>query len=709
MRQMTLTRLAALLSALLMAGGQPASAQPNDRIGVLITDWAEPEGFDNTYRRRVASRTYGWRTRFPDEPCTQAHVGQFPFASTMGMLPFAVSFPVTGMEGVYDSIGFYRLSEDGERYISVFDPELSYAVRDVPADLVIPAVESTSRTERSLWGIDPRTGKNYFQRLWQIGFPARGPGPNPRSFPNGIRDLDEISVMAGLTDMHVLYADLTPRLSAAALQINEVVKATLLGLFGADRIDVRFGGYAPTPGWMELEEDVAVAMARDGLRRLVLTRETTDNNNYANNFMTRGYIEAGLCRAGVTDSIQVQQVRQVGRTPEYNTALMHTVRRHLQALPDGSDVTLIYTTYGLPWPGDDQATGPFAAPHPWAKEVFHENAYNNFLSFKHYARALYGSRLKLNFNYSGKSGDKRLDNYFAYAMYRAPVGNPGRPAEQFMTLRQNIDRAKREGRKELIAVLSHWYDNNRDTLLALRLLQELPLNSRRDLGHGKHWIDWCELPGDSTPVDCAEKGATHIQLTEAFDEVAEVFAIGYAHRIRGGVERFGLLPAGVEPVANGTVKRVEGGGVRAVRGALQGAMLLVRPDRYPGKPESFTSKSYETFNDPERNLVGAWDDFDPYIAAASVSLEPLAARATIVSEPVLFGPYRTLFNQPATISLPLTAEPPADNVVPYIFNEATADWDPVFPVPGGQPARRRGDLVSFAVQVLGTFVLAVPN
>ncbi len=688
---------------------QMALADPGGPVGVLMTDWAEPEGFDHTYRRRVASRTYGWRTEFPGQPCTADHVGEFPFASTMGMLPFAVSFPVQGLEGVYDSIGFYRKSEDGQRYVSVFDPGLSYAVSDVPTELVIPAIDSTSRTQRSLWGIDPRNGTNYFKRLWQIGFPPRGAGPNPRAFPNGIRDLDEISVMAGLTDMHVLYADLTPRLSPAAVKINKLTKTTLLALFGSQRIDVRFGGYAPTPGWMELEEDVAVAMVRDGLERLVITRETTDNNNYANNFMTRGYIEAGLCRAGLTEPVQFQQVRQVGRTPEYNTALLHTVQRHVAALPPGTEVTLIYTTYGLPWPGDDQASGPFAAPHPWAKEVFHENAYNNYLSFKHYARAEYGGRYQLNFNYAQRDGDRRVDNYFAYAMYRAPIGDPDDPARGFMTLRQNIDRAKAEGRREVIAVLSHWYDNNRDTLLALRLLQELPLNSRRDLGHGKHWIDWCEVPGATTPVDCDQEGVTHIQLTEAFDEVADIFAIGYAHRIRGGVERFGVLPAGVEPVADGTVKQHEGGGVRVTRGPLQGAMLLVRPDRHPGKPESFTSARYETFNDPAANLVGAWDDFDPYIAAADVSLAGLKARAAVVSEAVLFGPYRTLFNQPATITLPLQAGQTGADARPYIYNEATRDWDPVFPVPGGRPPRPNGQSISFDVQVLGTFVLAVPR
>ncbi len=678
-------------------------------IGVLITDWAEPEGFDPTYRRLVSTRTYGVRTEFPGQPCTENHVGEFPFAATMGMLPFALTFPVEGLEGMYDSIGFYRLSEDGGRYVSVFDPAVSYAVDAVPADLVMPAVESTSRPQRSLWGIDPRNGTNYFERLYQIGLASRGPGPNARAFPNGLRDVDEIVFVSGLSDMHVLYSDLKPKLAHAMETIMNGTAGTLQDLFGPDRVDVRFGGYAPTPGLMELEEDVAVAMAKDGIRRLIVTRETTDNNNYANNFMSRGYIEAGLCRAGVLDEFQIKQVRQVGRTPEYNTALMHNLGKHLGRLAEGSDVTVIYTTYGLPWPGSD-ATGPFSAPHPWAKEVFHENAYNNYLSFKRYAEARFGHKYRLNFNYQGSDGDARLDNYFAYAMYRAPIGNPDVPEDYFPTLRENLDRAKAEGRGEVIVLLSHWYDNNRDTLLAIRVLQGLPLNSRRDLGHGKYWLEWCEASGSAefVPCDDEEQILTRIQYTEAFDAVADTFALGYAHRIRGGVERFGLLPRGVEALASAPISQLTGGSVRVTDGALAGAALTVHPDKYPGQPESFTPQQFRTINDADDNLVGAWDDFDAYIARPLTLGE---TDLTAASEPALFGPYRTLFNQPATVTLRARAGANLARLRPYIFNEATRGWDPVYRVPGGRGLRLdpRAGTVSFDVQVLGTFMLAVES
>ena len=44
----------------------------------------------------------------------------------------------------------------------------------------------------------------------------------------------------------------------------------------------------------------------------VIARETTDNNNYANNFMSLGYVKKGLCKAGFGDGIEFQQVRQIG-------------------------------------------------------------------------------------------------------------------------------------------------------------------------------------------------------------------------------------------------------------------------------------------------------------------------------------------------------------------------------------------------------------
>ena len=505
-----------------------APPPPNsERVAVLVTAWGEPDGFDPIYRREVTSRTYGDNTDPADEPCTYMHVGEYPYASQLGMLPYALAFPVERLEGAYDSFGFYRLSEDGETYISVFDPEVAFAKADLPdvPGLVKPAIGSATRTQRSLWGIDPRDGTNYIDDIWMIGAASRK-SPNPLAFPNGIRDLDEISLIASIADFNVLFEDQTPRMPEAHLSFDYKTADVLEDLFGK-LIDVRFGAYAPNSGLMPTHEDVAVNLAEAGFRRMVVARETTDNNNYANNFMSLGYADKALCRAGYEGQVEYQQVRQIGRTPEYNAALMETLRPHLQRLEPGVGVTILYATYGLPWPGGNPK-GPFAQPHPWAKEVYHENAYNNYIAFKRYAEEWYGDRWKLGFNYDGTSGDRRVDNYFGYTMYKPDLlqsyglyvgdqaGQDLAKATRFKTLREQVDRAKAEGRDELIVVYSHWLNNTRDTLLAGRILQEFPLNSREDFRNDKYWIDWCERAGSAEPVDCDGDDVIHIQLTEAF-------------------------------------------------------------------------------------------------------------------------------------------------------------------------------------------------
>lgn len=150
-------------------------AAPDDKVAVLVTQWGEAEGFDHVYRRDVTARTYGERTEAPGQPCTDMHVGTFPFQSQLGMLPYALAFPVKGLEGAYDSLGFYYMDHKNARFVSVIDPNVTVAFKDLPetAGLVIPAVESKSRTQRSIWGIDPRTGFNYIGMVWQIGASAK--------------------------------------------------------------------------------------------------------------------------------------------------------------------------------------------------------------------------------------------------------------------------------------------------------------------------------------------------------------------------------------------------------------------------------------------------------------------------------------------------------------------------------------------------------
>lgn len=698
-----------LLAVSAVSGAAPATT---DRIGVLITDWAEPEGFDETYRKVVVQRSLGEIASGPNEACTEQFVGTEPFRQQLGLVPYAVGFKTKGLEGAYDSVGFYRLSEDGKNYVSVYDPKSSIAVKDVPntAGLVTAAKDLPPQVRRSTWAIDPRDGTNHLEGIVRIGAPSRGPGPNPLAFPNGVRDADEMSFVAGIADMKTLYGDQTPRLSPATVEVGKVTEETLHGLFG-DRIDVRHGAYAPTPGLMPLEDEVALQFAQEGFKRMVLTRETTDNNTYANNFMTRGYIERALCKGGYAGKIDFQQSRQVGRTPEYNWALAQVAKKNFDNLAEGSEVAVLYTTYGLPFPGRTQ-TGPFSAPHPWMQEVYHENAYNNYVSFKRYLEAYFGDRYRLQFNVTGRSGDRRVDNYYSYGISTPDEFDGMTPETRFRTLRENIDRAKREGRKEILAVLSHWYHNGRDPLLAIRMLQKIPLNSREELSSGQHWVQWCEKvdSSDAVPCDAKDKSLVHLQYSETFDSQARAFGVGYGHVIRAAIERFGELPAtNVKIAARGKIDREGGGEVVVASGKLRGAKLVVARDAHPDAPESFTMQNYRAFEDPADNFVSAWDTFEGYIGTQDVSLRGLASQGRVVSEAVLFGPYRTIVNRPATITLPVKVRSSeAERLRAFVFNEATQNWEVVLP-PSGSPGLRydaKTKSASFDVQVFGVFAIA---
>jgi hypothetical protein len=717
----TTKRLAGAMLGFAITMAAPVQAgQPGDpdSVGVLITDWSQPEGFSSQYWGDVWRLFNGAKTNFPGEPCTENHIGTFPFQSQVGLFPFALSFPVAGLELAYDSYGYYWDNQDGT-YTNVVDASVVLTAADIPPfpGMVVSAVDTPSAGGRGTWGIDPNTGENHFDGIVRIGIPGFG---GPTVLPNGIGDVREGIWMSGYSDMKTVHNDLTPRLSQAQIDLEHGTEVTLDSLYG-DRLDIRFGAYISAPGLTRWEGDVGREMALAGHDQLVLTRETTDNNNYANNFQTRSMIDKEICKARVFGQIQqavaYQQVRQVGRTPEYNTALLDVNQRHLDAIPAGEEVAIVYLTYGLPWPGTTSIFGPFGAPHPWAQEVYHENAYNNYLSFKQYANARWGQTHTLHFNVPGASGDARLNSYFAYGLYNSDdLTPPAEPEKAYRTLRQNIDLAKAGGEENIVIVLSHWYLNHHLTYLQTRLLNQVPLNTRDELEAGTASIAWCEMPGSSDPVDCSTEGAIHLQYGEAFDDEMDTFATGYAHRIRGGIERFGQFPAGVTQSATGFVSQFGGGSVEITSGKdLAGAKLIVSADKKPGFPEAYSPFFYQTFTDAAQNNVGAWDSYTGYIGTDGNDAARKDAAKAIgkhTSKQFLFGPYRTLSNQPMSITLPVKGNKKADaeNSRPYIWNEATQDWDPVYPVPGGQGvvADTNAMTVTFDTQVLGIFTLIQP-
>ena len=80
-----------------------------------------------------------------------------------------------------------------------------------------------------------------------------------------------------------------------------------------------------------------------------------------------------------------------------------------------------------------------------------------------------------------------------------------------------------------------------------------------------------------------------------------------------------------------------------------------------------------------------------------------------VSEAIYFGPYRTIVNSPASISIPIDVSKieNKDKIRAYIFNDLSRKYDPVFEVPGGTSIRVDLDkgIASFDTQVLGIFVI----
>jgi hypothetical protein len=694
------------LALSLLSCGYPDQVPPRnanaERVAVLITGWGEPRGWDADFRRAISGvARIGELTRYPGQACTDGHVGRWPFASQIGLLPHAVAYKVPFLGGAWDSLGVYRLSDNGSEFVSILEDGVRVPVSFVPDEpgMITDMVNSPLLPDRSLGGRDPRNGANYLAGVYQVGAAARGRGSNPLAMPNGLSDAVELGFAASLLDAGFMYDNLTPRANEAEQAINRGAMETLRALFG-DRVESRFGAYAATPGIHADQREVALDFVRRGFTRLVLARETTDNNRYANSFMTRGWVDKALCKAGYADDVAIKQTHQVGRTPEYNTALLEILRPHLESRPAGSEVAIVYTTYGMPFPGASDS-GPFGQAHPLAREEFHENAYLNYQSFKRYAQDEFGASYRLQFNRGSRSGDLRTDSYYAYGMFPSRYYGAADDPLRFPTLREVIDSAKGEGRRDIVVLLSHWSYNNTDNLLAVRRLNGIPYNSREEMRRRQYWTRWCEVPGDPAPADCDADDAVRLSFSEAFDRQAAAFGVGYGQRIRGTVERFGLLPEGLDVIVKAPVSKVEGGSLRVEDGPLAGVRLEVAADPRPGLPENNTWDDYQVFVDPGRPFISAWFDFDAY-AGTQRGLE---APADAVAAPVVLGPYRTIVNQPARVTLPYRGDPGALRAV--IYNHVTGGWDPVFPVAGGRPAvqDRESRSFSFDTQVLGAFSL----
>jgi hypothetical protein len=728
-----LQALAALSAgaAVLGAGGAPGTPI-QDKVAVLVTDWGTPEGFSPSYYFGIGYRSRVGEAQIdPRDPCADGFVGTFPFRSQFGVYPHAVAYKTKGFEQAWDGMGVYKRSKDGKTFTSVIDAKITlsaddlkgatvFAMKDVPLDL----------RARTIFSVNKWDPVDYLADYVQV------------MKPNGIADVLELDVPYWMRVVGLLRpgvkADLNPMTHDMEVYLSRWFKQRF-----PDTVDIRYGNYEKIENVSRRQEDVAVDFAKAGYTKLLLTRETTDNNHYANKFATRSWIDRGLCQAGFKGKLQIDQIRQVGRTPEYNHMVVNNVRRYLNEFPKGSEVSLAYVTYGLPWPGSNPTAGPFSAPQPWINEVYHENAFNNFLSFKRAAEATLAPQWKLNFNKSGGMGgpDSRTNSLYAYGIFpKSYYGDADDPL-RFWTIRDTLEQAIRvDGRKQIILVLSHWYYDGLDNALTIRETNDLPLNTQAEMRRGEFAPRWCERYSGPAKYEqkrlkkgeaCPE-GWSHIILTEAFDDFRNQFFEGYAQRIRGGVERFGVMPnLGVNVAAKSAISKRDGGTVSVTQGPLAGASLTVLADAHPDAPEGYTwAKSYRAAQPPRDpgnreagairpfnefakasdHLTSAWDDFTAYIGtqAQAAPGKPLKAFTKAVSPAVLIGPYRELFNAPARITLPFnpSAVPAGRTVKPYIYNHITQAYEPVLASPGGagvvvdQAAGR----ISFDSQVLGLFV-----
>ena len=718
-----------------------ACAQPRlpetDAVGLLVTGWGSLDGVSTAYADYVVARSIvGDLTSAPDAPCTSWHVGRFPFRSEKGLMPHAVAFKTRGFEQLWDGSGIYRLDPVSQTYVAVMDDTVRLKVANVGTSDIMPMHAVTESGVSSMraqpFALDPRDGTDHLAGLFRI------------AGPNGLHDVREAAHARWLRIWGMLGQQPADTIQLQyASRLLETHVTDFVNTHYGDRVDLRFGYYANEPGVTRRLGEVAREMLAEGHRRVVIARETTDHNNYANTFWDRYHAQRALCEAGYgEDEIELTQIRQVGRTPEYNALLVNNLKRHFNLIEPGAEVALVYTTYGLPWPGSNPDAGPFSAPQPFVQETFHENAYLNFLSFRPYAQAAYGDDYRITFQRSGGQGsaNSRSNNLYAYGMTEsARVRHPDDPLG-YQTLREILERAiRQDGRREIILVLSHWFDNTQNVLLDLRLLNDVPLNSIAEMRAGKHWQVWCERyagPGvyeqAPAPANICPEGFTRIQITEAFDDLIDQFSNGYAQRIRGGLERFGVYPdVDVDLVVSGPIGKREGGKVATATGPLAGASLEVWPDRQPGAPDGYQwANVYRPVSDPEPNtgadairavhdytqiddfLDSAKDDFTAFIGFQRKvdPGTPVPSLPGAVSPAVLFGPYRTLFNAPARLGIPLDKSRVRDpaSLQAFVYNHVSKTYDPVYPVAGGHAPFYHADsgVYYFDTQFLGLFVVA---
>jgi hypothetical protein len=669
-----------------------------EKVGVLITAWGLSEGNSFDFYWTLANQSIGYRTAYEGQPCrAEFSVGPFPYQSSMNIQPFHILFEVEGKEYAYDSSGLYKYDLATNTFYSIKADHPSVPATGLPASVPIVALKDVRDNNGNLsYPLDPNTGEDHMAGWYKIG----DYNDPTHYFPNGLHDFQEAHPARGIHNFSMTGGPTDP-VEANSLPpeilLSESVTQDLLEADFGDKIDVRHGYYGWMPGVTKHMADVAEEFGQEGFTKLLLSRETTDNNLFANVFSTGNYCKQRLCEIGVLDDMSIKQTRQVGRTPEFNAMNVINMRPFIEAYPAGSTLGILYVTRGLPWANEDVAPAFYGRYHPWSNEIYHENAYLNYLSFKKAFIKAFGDDYNLVFNRGAVDNDIREDNFYSYSMdWREP----------FNSTREAIQMAKAEGLDKLIVIPAHWQFDNLDTYWHTRVLQGLPVNPRSDLEANIFHMVYCEDDSDNETACDSPDAVAEILLAPAYSAVAEEFGVAYYVRLLGGLERFGLYPGDVQFGDNATaaVTKLAGGTVEVTDTAsnVVGAKIVIPPDPYPNRPESFTPSTAIPINDPADTNDCMWEDMD--ILVAERVNPPDMVNATPSGSAVQFGPYRAMFNRDVTITIPYdTNGAQGSEVKPYIYNHLTKTWDEL------QAESYGSGLLIFKTKVLGLFQVGMTD
>jgi len=688
----------AVLVTLIAACPKPVA----EKVAVLLLSWGAPAGYcpDYAWNSHQTARI-GDVTEYEGQPCKFGHVGEFPYEIHIGMLPWQICFEEPGYELFYDRTGIYKWVEDGAYYESI-DPDASPVTPDmIPAEVPLtPAVEEIDPMSDDLrFPPDPRTGEDLLDGWYIIG-------SLEHPFQNGIGDVFELTsltfirwglLMEGPTEMPEECLEHEP-----ALDMSDYTKDMLATHFG-DQVDTRVGMYTAVSGLTQSQMDVAEEFANDGFTKMLITRETTDYNLYANDIVGKNFVKERLCEIGKLDEVEIHQTRQVGRTPEFNALNVMNLRKYIEAYPEGSTIAMIYVTHGGSKGAQVTYTGFMSTQYEWFKELREENAYLNYLSWKKAVQAAYGDRCDLVFTKGGVESDLREDNLWSWGMvYEDRTDGAG------INIRQAIRLAKEDGHDKILVAPCHWFYDCIDTLVRMREINNLPLQPKGSIANHQYDITWCEESGD-TWIDCSSQNAvTEITLAQAYSNRIEDFATCYYVRLRGGLEKFGLYPddAQIQIKASQSLTKLDGGIVEVTNpfSTLRGAKIEIPADPYPDRPEGFTWNTCVYTNDPNDTMDCLWEDLT--ISIGVQENPPTIQTAQAIGPAVHLGPYRTLFNRDVTITIPYdTQTENAEDITVYIYNHLTEDWESL----EAEDVDLDGRLVTFKTKVLGLFQVGLPS